>query len=63
MKVAVVGIGYVGLVTACALASSGHNVLGVEKDQLKLKLLKNGKCPIYEEGIDKLLKKRLIRVY
>ncbi len=59
MKVAVVGIGYVGLVTACALASSGHNVLGVEKDQKKLKLLKNGKCPIYEEGIDKLLKEKV----
>jgi len=52
MKVCVIGLGYVGAVTAACLAHDGHEVLGVDLDPTKLKLLKEGKAPIIEEGIE-----------
>jgi len=55
MDVTVVGCGYVGLVTATCLASIGHTVRGVEKDQKKLKVLKDGHCPIFEPGLQELM--------
>jgi UDPglucose 6-dehydrogenase len=59
MKITVIGAGYVGLVAACCLATSGHRVICVEKDQAKLKLLNQGKSTIQEEGIDLLLGQNL----
>ena len=56
MEVTVIGCGYVGLVTATCLASIGHTVRGVEKDQRKLKLLIDGHCPIFEPGLKDLMK-------
>ena len=56
LKVAIVGAGYVGLTTALALAYIGHRVTCVEKDAEKLLLLKSGKSPIYEPGLEKLLR-------
>src|SRR5688572_24513116 len=56
MDVTVIGCGYVGLVTATCLASIGHTVRGVEKDQKKLKTLLEGHCPIFEPGLHELMK-------
>src|SRR3954464_1392822 len=55
MDVTVIGCGYVGLVTGTCLASIGHTVRGVEKDQKKLKTLQDGHCPIFEPGLQELM--------
>ena len=59
MEVIVIGIGRVGLVAACCLVKSGHQVTGVEADQAKLKFLNHGGKPIYEKGIQTLLEQGL----
>jgi UDPglucose 6-dehydrogenase len=59
MNIAIVGAGYVGLVAACCLAKSGHSVIAVEKDQPKMEILKKGKVPFYEDGMDEILKEAL----
>jgi len=56
MKVCVIGTGYVGLVTGVCLAEIGHDVICVDKADGKIASLKEGKCPIYEEGLEKLVK-------
>jgi UDPglucose 6-dehydrogenase len=61
MKVTVFGTGYVGLVTAVCLAELGHQVVGVDTDQNKINLLKEGKSPIYENGMEEMLTKNLSR--
>ncbi|GIF05574.1 UDP-glucose dehydrogenase family protein [Actinoplanes siamensis] len=55
MKVCVVGTGYVGLTTGVSLAFLGHEVTCVDLDQAKVDLLRAGKCPIYEPGMEELL--------
>jgi UDPglucose 6-dehydrogenase len=55
MDVTVIGCGYVGLVTGVCLASIGHTVRGVEKDQRKLATLQRGECPIFEPGLHELM--------
>src|SRR5256714_13252579 len=55
MDVTVIGCGYVGLVTGTCLASVGHTIRGVEKDQVKLKTLQDGHCPIFEPGLQELM--------
>src|SRR5262245_18005380 len=55
MKIAVVGTGYVGLVTATCLAESGNDVVGIDKDQRKIAMLQTGKLPIYEPGLLELV--------
>lgn len=55
MKVAVAGTGYVGLVTGVALAHIGHNVTCVDVDKNKIDIMKSGKSPIYEEGLEELM--------
>jgi len=59
VKVTVVGAGYVGLVTGVCFAEIGHEVLIVEKLPEKIALLKKGISPIYEPGLEELLKKHL----
>ena len=59
MNIAIVGSGYVGLVTGVCLAQIGHRVTCVDVDQEKVKKLRQGKVPIYEPGLDDLLKKNL----
>ncbi len=56
-KIAIIGTGYVGLVTAVGFAELGNDVIGVEKDKEKLDLLKKGLPPFYEPGLEELLKK------
>ena len=59
MDVTIIGCGYVGLVTGVCLASIGHTVRGVEKDQKKLKSLQAGHCPIFEPGLQDILNETL----
>ncbi len=55
MKIAVIGTGYVGLVTGVCLAEVGHHVVGVDTNEEKIKKLLDGISPIYEPGLDGLL--------
>lgn len=57
MNIVVIGTGYVGLVTAACLAELGHEVLGIDIDPEKIKLLKDGQMPIYEPGLRELVSK------
>ncbi len=55
MHIAVIGTGYVGLVTATCLAESGNYVVGIDKDARKIETLEKGKLPIYEPGLLELV--------
>ena len=55
MKIAMVGTGYVGLVSGACFADFGHQVVCVDKDAGKIEALKHGKIPIYETDLDKLV--------
>ncbi len=55
MKIAVIGTGYVGLVTSTCLAESGNDVIGIDKDAAKIALLEGGQLPIYEPGLLELV--------
>jgi UDPglucose 6-dehydrogenase len=57
MKIAVVGTGYVGLVLGACLAESGNDVVCVDKDVAKVRMLRRGKVPIYEPGLEELVKR------
>ena len=59
MKITVVGGGYVGLTTGVCFAHLGHQVLIVEKIPQKVELLKSGKSPIYEPGLEELMQKNM----
>ena len=55
MKVAVIGIGYVGLTQAACLAELGNEVIGIDNDHKKIELLKSGVIPIYEKGMHSII--------
>lgn len=57
MKIAVAGTGYVGLVAGVCFAEVGHEVTCVDIDEKKVKLMESGVSPIYEEGLEELMKK------
>jgi len=56
VKVAVIGAGYVGLVTGACFAKLGNEVVVIDIDEKKLEAINNGVSPIYEEGLDELLR-------
>ena len=57
MNIAVVGTGYVGLVTGTCLAETGNNVICVDIDKKKVDQLRNGQIPIYEPHLDNLFQR------
>ena len=57
MRVAVVGAGYVGLVAAACFAESGNDVVCVDNNPAKVRLLRRGKVPIYEPGLEELVQR------
>jgi UDPglucose 6-dehydrogenase len=59
MKVSVAGTGYVGLVSGVCLAEKGHQVICIDINEKKVEKINNGIPPIYEEGLEELLKKNV----
>jgi UDPglucose 6-dehydrogenase len=59
MRIVVVGTGYVGLVAGVCFADSGHSVVCVDVDAEKIAMLRQGKSPIYEPGLEELLHKNI----
>ena len=59
MKVSIIGTGYVGLVTGACLAEKGHQILCVDKDPQKVEKINRGISPIFEEGLEEILKKNI----
>ncbi len=59
MRIAVIGSGYVGLVAGTCFAETGNNVVCVDKDVAKIDALTAGKIPIYEPGLDELVKRNV----
>ena len=57
MKIAVVGTGYVGLVLGACLAENGNSVVCVDKDESKIDTLKSGRMPIYEPGLEEIVRR------
>jgi UDPglucose 6-dehydrogenase len=55
MNIAIVGSGYVGLVTGACFADVGHHVICVDNDQRKIAALQNGRIPIYEPGLQEVV--------
>jgi GDP-mannose 6-dehydrogenase len=60
-QIAVLGLGYVGCVTAACLASLGHRVLGIDRDRHKVDSIWNGHAPFYEPGLEALVRDGLER--
>ena len=58
-KIAVIGVGYVGLVTSACLAEIGHSISCVDTDSRKIGRLKNGEIPIYEPGLEDLVARNM----
>ena len=59
MKVTIYGSGYVGLVTGACLAQVGNQVLCVDIDEHKVKMLQSGEVPIYEPGLEDMIKQNI----
>ena len=59
MKIAMIGTGYVGLVSGVCFSDFGHDVVCVDKDPRKIEMLEAGEVPIYEPGLDVLMAKNV----
>lgn len=59
MKITIIGSGYVGLTSGACFAEVGHQVLCVDNDERKVKTLREGKIPIYEPGLEPMIRKNV----
>jgi len=59
MKLAIIGTGYVGLITGACFAEFGYQTVCIDKDENRVNKLNNSKCPFYEPGVEDLLEKHL----
>ncbi len=59
MKLCVVGTGYVGLVAGTCFAESGNDVICVDIDEAKVAALRRGEVPIYEPGLEELIRRNV----
>ena len=59
MKIVIIGSGYVGLVSGVCLAEIGHNVVCIDVDANKVNAINSGISPIYEDGLDQLIRKNI----
>ncbi len=61
MEIAIIGSGYVGLVTGACFADVGHSVICVDNDQRKVESLQSGYIPIYEPGLEEVVHRNVAR--
>jgi len=61
MKISVIGTGYVGLITAAGLSEKGHNITCVDIQEQRVESINSGKIPLFEEGLEEILKRNIGR--
>ena len=61
MRIAIIGLGHLGMVTAGCLTKGGHEVLGIDRDRAKVSAISRGRSPIDEPGLARLIRGAWLR--